>query len=125
MTYVKIEGTEVPEAVKGKTYEVNFDSDNDIRISDQHELVVDWGYSHPGYVWGPHATEASRDARGYTVVPAPEPTPEVPDEVPTEASTEVKVSKVILSVTPGDVEGLHEIFEILSSYDLIDRVTLG
>ena len=132
MTYVTIHGTGVPAVLEGQVFEVHLDKDNDIYVTSNQDLLDAWAEaagkskdSYFGYVWGPHAQQDSRDDRSYTVVPAPEPTPEVPDEVPTEASTGVTVTKIIISVGAGNVEDLEDILSTLSSYDLLDRVTLG
>ena len=130
--HVKIHGIGVPAVLEGQVFEVHLDKDNDIYVTSNQDLLYAWAEaageskdSYFGYVWGPHAPQDSRDDRSYTVVPAPEPTPEVPDEVPTEASTGVTVTKIIISVGAGDVEDLADILGTLSSYDLLDRVTLG
>ena len=128
--HVKIHGTGVPAVLEGQVFEVHLDKDNDIYVTSNQDLLDAWAEaegkskdSYFGYVWGPHATQDGREERTYTIVPAPEPTPE--PEVPTEAPTEVTVTKVIVAVKPGNVEDLEDILSTLSSYDLLDRVTLG
>ena len=138
--HVKIHGTGVPAVLEGQVFEVHLDADDDIHITSNQDLLDAWSEAagksktdYFGYVWGPKSHKESKMERGYTEVPAPdnepdnepEPTPEPEPEVPTEAPTEVTVTKVIVAVTPGNVEDLEDILSTLSSYDLLDRVTLG
>lgn len=127
--HVKIHGTSVPSTLEDRVFEVQLDVDDDIHIVSNQDLLDAWSEAagksksdYFGYVWGPHANQDSRGDRSYTVVPAPEPEVSEPESA---APTEVTVTKVIISVGEGDVEDLADILETLSSYDLLDRVTLG
>lgn len=133
--HVKIHGTGVPAVLEGQVFEVHLDADDDIHITSNQDLLDAWAEAagkskddYFGYVWGPNSHQDSRDDRSYTEVPAPDNEPDPGTgavESGTQAPTEVTVTKVIVAVKPGNVEDLEDILSTLSSYDLLDRVTLG